>query len=554
MRKQYGKKLIILFITLGFIFPFTAGCTLLGNGVHWKDEGFERLIRDYLNKPSGSITATELSEIKSLRIVNSLIQYPWENDQAFALRIDKDKNSASEDKDRIIKSLDDLVSFDQLTQLSISGQKKLGDISGVTKASQLTSLALESCNFKSLEPLAQLTNLTQLSLKGSGSMDNPPKFPNFDPLASLTQLKDLNLEEVTVKSEDPLSPLKALTNLTRLSLAGNLRANDTTFFNQFPSLSDLALSGSIPEEFPAQLAKLSNLTALSIRGTLSNITFLTSLAHLKSLALESTSVSDLSPLLTLTELENLELSKNTQISNIDGLGQLNHLKVFSLSLCNISDFTALANLTDLTSLTIDNNRAKTFSLPFLSSLNSLTHLSLSGNEIKDISFLSHMNQLEYLDLSSNAIQTFSPISSLTHLQTLLVDYNNVGSSDNPSLLPSLAGLKELKVLSCVKNGISDLTPLSELNKLEFIILDSNQINDLTPLSGLSSLQTLSVKLNKLKDIAPLAQLSSLKILMTSEISNLSPLSNLQNLTLLQIVGNQLKDLSPVKHVGRVWTP
>ena len=166
--------------------------------------------------------------------------------------------------------------------------------------------------------------------------------------------------------------------------------------------------------FSAEMTRLTHLTARN-----ANINDLTGIEHatnLKSLWLDgeqvgnrfvnSNSVSDLSPLVGLIHLEELDLWVNS-----------------------VSDISALASLTNL------------------------THLGLVGNNISDISVLAELTNLESLFLDGNPISDLSPLRGLTQLTQLGID--SISVSD----FSPLAGLTSLRWMRLVGNNISDLSPL-----------------------------------------------------------------------------------------------
>ena len=166
--------------------------------------------------------------------------------------------------------------------------------------------------------------------------------------------------------------------------------------------------------FSAEMARLTHLTARN-----ANINDLTGVEHatnLKSLWLDgeqvgnrfvnSNSVSDLSPLVGLTHLEELNLWVNS-----------------------VSDISALASLTNL------------------------TYLGLVGNNISDMSALAELTNLESLFLDGNPISDLSPLAGLTKLTRLGLD--NISVSD----FSPLAGLTSLRWMRLVGNNISDISPL-----------------------------------------------------------------------------------------------
>ena len=160
------------------------------------------------------------------------------------------------------------------------------------------------------------------------------------------------------------------------------------------------------------------LTHLEARNAnISNLTGLEAATNLKSLWLDgeevrpgvwdnSNSVSDLSPLAGLTQLEGLDLWQNS-----------------------VTDISALAGLTNL------------------------THLGLVGNNISDVSVLIGFTNLESLWLDGNPISDFSPLAGLTKLRRLGLDSTSISD------LSPLTGLTNLTWMRVGRNNITDLSPL-----------------------------------------------------------------------------------------------
>jgi hypothetical protein len=112
-------------------------------------------------------------------------------------------------------------------------------------------------------------------------------------------------------------------------------------------------------------------------------------------------------------------------------------------------------------------------------------LSLTGNQITDISPLAELTNLWNLTLSSNQISDLTPLSNLTNLG------RNMGG------------------LSLDNNQISDLTGLENLTNLGVLTLSNNQIVDVTPLQNLTNLWWLELWGNQIEDVMPLAWLTGL---------------------------------------------
>ena len=212
---------------------------------------------------------------------------------------------------------------------------------------------------------------------------------------------------------------------------------------------------------PITLDEMATLTGFAARNA--NISDLTGLEHatnLRSLGLDgeivgdtrsnSNSVSDLSPLVGLTDLTELWIGGNA-ISDLSPLAGLTHLTWLTLEDNSISDISALAGLINLTKLNLDNNTITDISV--LAGLTQLTRLRLRTNRSSDVSPLAGLINLTELHLGGNGISNISPLAGLTNLRTLYLWGNTISD------LSALEDLTNLTWLRLGHSGISDLSPL-----------------------------------------------------------------------------------------------
>ena len=164
--------------------------------------------------------------------------------------------------------------------------KELGTTDCDTAGRELSTLkkfALYGDNITDINPIASLTNLTELELNNSQISD-------LKPLQSLTNLTYLDVSHTPLRD---FKPLQSLTNLTYLNVSHT-------------PLSDLK-----------PLAFLTNLTELKLNNTqISEIKPLASLTNLTELDLSENKISDIKPLESLTNLAYLRLSHNPISSKI----------------------------------------------------------------------------------------------------------------------------------------------------------------------------------------------------------------------------------------------
>ena len=150
-----------------------------------------------------------------------------------------------------------------------------------------------------------------------------------------------------------------------------------------------------------------------------------------------------------------------------------NLQVLDTSFNEISDLSPLVGLTDLTELHISSNGH--LDLSPLARLTNLTELNLFANGPLDLSPLAGLINLTKLNLSRNEISDIRLPAGLVNLQQL-----NLGSNNIANITP-LAELVNLQHLHLRGNFISDITPLSGLIHLQQIYLSDNQIVHLKPL-------------------------------------------------------------------------
>jgi internalin A len=140
---------------------------------------------------------------------------------------------------------------------------------------------------------------------------------------------------------------------------------------------------------------------------IANLGGLEQCTSLKELGLSDNRLGGISPLATLTGLEQLDLSCNHDISDLSPLANLTRLKSLHLQNNWIITISPLRNLTSLRLLSLWGNEITDISA--LADLAGLTQLYLASNEIRDVSPLANLSSLTYLDLRDNQIDDIFPL-------------------------------------------------------------------------------------------------------------------------------------------------
>ena len=270
--------------------------------------------------------------------------------------------------DNLISDASPLSNLTELTALWLYGNR-LSKLSFVANLSHLGSLALDRNNIGDASPLTNLTSLSTLYLGG-----NPTLF-EFRVLSTLTNLASLSLREASIGDLGVLQPLR---RLTWLDLYGAYHLRNLSPLTNFADLSHLDLSLNSGITNCSVVARCYSLTNLYLRGVpVRNATFLTNLSRLSFLNLDSTGISNASPLAELTNVTYLAMTGNPTVSNV-------HV---------------------------------------LSNLTRLVNLELRASCISNIGFMSSLSRLRYADLAYNQITDISPLGVLTNLDSLVLAGN-----------------------------------------------------------------------------------------------------------------------------------
>ena len=153
---------------------------------------------------------------------------------------------------------------------------------------------------------------------------------------------------------------------------------------------------------------------------------------------------------------------------------------------------------------------------------------------------------ERLGKPRDAQLTVADMLALTRLDAL-----NANIQD----LTGLEHARNVRVLTLGLNSIGDASPLAGLTQLTQLSLEHNLLNNLSALSGLTQLETLLLGHNAIGDVPPISELTQLTWLDLSYtgISDVSSLSALTKLTFLNISGNSIRDASPLAGLTQLTT-
>lgn len=278
-------------------------------------------------------------------------------------------------KDGTVTSLEPLASLSNLTDLIITDTSlSSSDLAFIAALPKLTSLTLSGCGLSSISELASAKGLTWVDLSFN-------TIGNLLPLSGMEQLTYADVSHNALSSLGAFSGMQALTELY-----ASYNALDTlSDLSDCPALAVLDLTGN-------QLTTLSgveNLTALrAFYGAFNNLTDVNALSSctlIGELDISNNKISDISALSTLKELRSLNFSYN-QITALPSFDKSCPLVSVKGSSNHLTSLEALRGLDTLNYVYMDQNADLTSVEPLVECY-ALVEVSVYGTRVSDARLL-----------------------------------------------------------------------------------------------------------------------------------------------------------------------
>ena len=215
--------------------------------------------------------------------------------------------------DDVLATVDSLSAFSPITPYKISS------LEGIEKCVNLRCLNLTNQELLTdLTPLASVNSLENLYIY------NNPNLTDLSPLSNLKNLKYLTLYSCT--SLTSVEPLAGVTSLVYLNLLNCQNIINYRYLSELVNLEELYIT------------HMHNY----MKG---DISFISKMIELKKLTLTNSAISNITPIVDLTNLEELDLSKNRLINSLQSLVNCKKIKYLSLYQNQILDLTPIEGLT-----------------------------------------------------------------------------------------------------------------------------------------------------------------------------------------------------------------
>lgn len=259
-----------------------------------------------------------------------------------------------------------------------------------------------------------------------------------------------------------------------------------------------------------------------------------------SLSVNDNSITNLNILIPISEHIKELYIDNNPVSDISALENLN-LNVLSLNSTGLSDVSPLAKITNLRELYINDNNIET--LTPLNNCEGIQIISVNNNKLSNLSGLEHSLKLAEVYAQSNNINSLEGLENATILST--VNLNDNILIDVSVLSKSKETLTNLYVDN---NKISDISCLSECANIKLLHINNNYISSLEALSEYAVLENISAKNNSLISAKGLEKATNIIYadLSNNAISDTSALTNIiksgYNTFFLDLSNNQIRVL------------
>jgi len=300
------------------------------------------------------------------------------------------------------------------------------DLHFISHLTNLEALSLVRTDTRTLNFILPLTNLLYLRLFDNRDV---PEIPN---LAVFTQLEELYLDVGgTTGTVRPSTYLEGLTSVRRMTLR-NPDTLDGLRGMQYLEELDISFGWLLTDAAP--LGALTNLRRLRIyesRTFHSEVSNMDAIGRLTNLRQLNISGNDLyfnwDFIYRMENLEELNISRNNVIGNFSGISGLQNLRVLRMDRIRIMTSYRISRDGGMVGISFVGSSDMQDHAAAIAQLTQLEILSVSGNDLRDISFVENMSNLRVFLAENNFVEEVSPLAELSALTVVDLRRNAVGN-------------------------------------------------------------------------------------------------------------------------------
>ncbi|MEW6999776.1 hypothetical protein AADZ86_18975 [Colwelliaceae bacterium BS250] len=403
-----------------------------------------------------------------------------------------------------------------------------GDVGYLEWHNSLRYIVLNNTDITDVSGFANIPGLEQLSISDESTYD-------LWPLTGIQSLTSIHVDRHQVND---MNTLLNMPSLNALTMNGSLNQNDINTISQLWNLNSLAIgwgNGMGNDQFNHLIWSLQNLTYLHYAGTeLNDISEVpNALPNLDTLSIHYTAVSDLSPLIGMSSLTNVEIDQSpitdaNQIQQLQDAGVAVHGSPIGVTLiadlvfadaellacvsehtagmtfiselrqldCNwrvtpITDYSGLEQLSYVTDLFIQgDNQVDLWSLTGLGFLN---NLDVQRHQIQDFNALQAMSKLSHVTVMGTLTwEDVDLLAQMKDLTSLSVGWGaGLGDNEFNHLIWNLPNLRGLHFAGTQITNVNNLP--NALPQLEWLVIQNTNVTDLSPLFGMENLGYIDIE-------------------------------------------------------------
>ena len=199
--------------------------------------------------------------------------------------------------------------------------------------------------------------------------------------------------------------------------------------------------------------------------------------------------ASLEPLCYLKNLEML-LVFDFDGSKLEAIEGCRHLKTIQLW-NSVSDISFLRKMSEVEELDVMNN-PRLSDISAISGMTKMKRLEICRTDISDISVVRKMKDLEYLSMDETKVEDISPLAGLNKLNTLHMYGTPVKD------ISMLAGLPEIKDIDAQKTKVEDVSSFVKAGKLKVLFIEKSKLPKLVKKDIPKEIEKLKKKIEEMK--------------------------------------------------------
>ena len=321
----------------------------------------------------------------------------WQNLFNFYLKLDKEPTT---------EQLHQLVLLDSI---NVSGRMTVTSLAPLSKLILLRNLQCQSTGVTLLDPLKELTELKVLNASNT-------KIAGLQPLSGIAALETIHIDNTPVADLSPLYGAKKLQFVFADNTSVDVKEADK-FAEKNPGcmLVFQTVDNTDWWQSLSQPWKDVFMQQISLKGTPDKIK-LQEMAGLSKIAIaENPQISDLTPLLHLTRMTELQFS-GTAVAKLDPVTRMPKLKTLRCPKNPVTLLTPVTGMPNLTELDFSNTQVE--DVEALQNMMQLEVLKFSGTQVKNLKYLQKLVNLRVMEFYNTRVGNVDVLDGMTRLESV----------------------------------------------------------------------------------------------------------------------------------------